>query len=875
MLKPFGRTAIAALIFILVPQLFVSTTKAATEEGSVTVTIPAGVYEFEEEGNSLRLMMEGFGRLPDVGKPFLPSKIFSIAIPPGAVVTDLTFHAEKETFLSGEYTMAPVPLPRVLGEENPALYQRDLAQYEANHDAVYSSSEPYPAAMGEFVSQAFYRRYNVAEVRVSPFTWLPHTKRLIFRPEIEVCVHYAFPQGKNSTHAVNDYMTRTEQRAQKHIMNYGQAQAWYPKASFRTGLHDYVIITLNSLTAAVEPLVLWETGKGRTVEVVTTDWIDTHYSGYDLAEKMRNFLRDKYPSGEWGIEDLCLVGHYDDVPMRRCWQDLGYGKPETDFYYAELSLPDSQSWDKDQDHQWGENTDPMDFYAEINVGRIPWSDAATVAHICQKSVAYENNTDPAFKKNMLLLGAFFWADTDNAEIMEYKSDPAHCPWMSGWTTTRLYEQGYSVYPSDGDLKWANVRNLWQSGKYAFVNYAGHGSPTASAIMYSTHEEYVSNQTCNYLNDDYPSIVFADACSNSDTDFLNIGQALLKRGAVGFVGATKVANGVNAWNDPSDGSSQSLDYFFTSNVTSCNFTQGQAHHEALRKMYVDGLWWYNRYETFEWSSLWGQPALSMGTAPALVMGLSAGLDKSLRPPGEETPVQVEIRDALESYVPGTGRMHYRMNADDSYTAVDLVPLGNDLFEAMLPATSPGDHPEFYFSAQSDGGGTVHLPTVAPYDVFSFEVCIMECLMRDDFETDTGWTIDDHTVTAGGWERGDPEGTEAQPEDDYSPDGNLCYVTGAAGGAISDNDLDGGPSRLFSPKFDLSGSDAIIRFRVYFYHTAQGVQFPLLVHVGTSDITWYTVAELEHNPEWTLFSFRVSDYCTPNSTVQVRFTVKDKP
>ncbi len=46
------------------------------------------------------------------------------------------------------------------------------------------------------------------------------------------------------------------------------------------------------------------------------------------------------PPGAWGIEDVCLIGGYDDVPMRRTAQDVGYGQPETDYYYAELSLPD-------------------------------------------------------------------------------------------------------------------------------------------------------------------------------------------------------------------------------------------------------------------------------------------------------------------------------------------------------------------------------------------------------------------------------------------------------------------------------------------------------------------------------------------------------
>jgi hypothetical protein len=285
---------------------------------------------------------------------------------------------------------------------------------------------------------------------------------------------------------------------------------------------------------------------------------------------------------------------------------MGYGQPETDYYYAELSLPDSESWDADGDHQWGEDSDPIDFYAEINVGRIPWSDSGTVEHICDKSVAFEQNNDPSFKKNILLLGTFFWPDTDNAVLMEKKVDQ---PWMTDWTMIRMYEESQSSYPCDYDINYDNVLTVWSQGSFAFVDWAGHGSPTACYEYYPS-QPFVDTVTCNSLNDDYPAIIFADACSNSDTDELNIGKAMLKQGGIGFLGATKVAYGFGGWNEPYDGSSQSLDYFFTTCCTSGDYTQGQAHQWSLLEMYTYSLWYYNRYETFEWGALWGNPDISM-------------------------------------------------------------------------------------------------------------------------------------------------------------------------------------------------------------------------------------------------------------------------
>ncbi|NIN00312.1 MAG: hypothetical protein GTO24_20205, partial [candidate division Zixibacteria bacterium] len=594
---------------LLAAILMIGAASASASHGQVSVTIPIGTYEIKDTPEGHEVYVQDFGRLLVPGKPSLPSRIFAIAIPPGAEVAGVTFSTGEGVTLPGTYQVSPVPLPRVIGQENPLLYERDRRIYEDNYNSVYGSDEAYPSSVVQFVRTAGYRKYNLADVRVTPFTYRPQSGELTYHPGITVQVSYAIPDGFSTQDIILDNLPRTEEIAREIVLNYDQAQSWYPSNRGGKESYDFVIITLDALTSSVSPLVSWELNKGRSVNVVTTSWINSNYTGYDLAEKMRNFLREKYPSGQWGIVDVLLVGHYDDVPMRRTWQDVGYGKPETDFYYAELSLPDAQSWDSDGDHRWGEDSDEIDFYAEVNVGRIPWSEASTVLHICQKSVAYEQNDDPAFKKNILLLGAFFWDDTDNAVLMEAKVDK---PYMFDWTITRMYEQGYSSYPSDYNLTYSNVASIWSSGQFAFVNWAGHGSPYSSHIWYSGGEAFVSTSTCPSLNDNYPSIIFADACSNSDTDYPNIGREMLKQGGVGFLGATKVAFGLHAWDDPYDGSSQSLDYFFSTLVTSAYFTQGEAHQRALRQMYVNDLWYVLKYEVFEWGALWGNPNLSIAS-----------------------------------------------------------------------------------------------------------------------------------------------------------------------------------------------------------------------------------------------------------------------
>lgn len=850
---------------------------ASDELGTITIQVPVQGYDINGTLQGHEISVENFGYLLVPGKPVLPSRIFAIAIPPGTEVAEISFDAGEGIRLSGDYRIPPAPLARVIGEENPAIYERERLRYEENYNSVYGNDDVYPQNVVEFVRTAGYRKYNLVDVRVIPFTYRPISGELVYYPDIVVNVGYRTSVQLNEV--VVDNLESTERIAEEIIVNYDQAQSWHMQGILLDeDFHDFVIITLNSLTSSLTPLVDWEIQKGRNVEVVTTSWINTNYDGYDPAERIRNFLRDKYPSSEWGIEDVLIIGHYDDVPMRRAWQDVGYGMPETDFYYAELSLPDDQSWDLDGDHLYGEDTDPNDFYAEVNVGRIPWSDPDIVLNICEKSAAYEQNDDPAFKKNILLLGAFFWDDdpnprTDCAVLMEAKVDQ---PWMSDWTMTRMYEQGYSQYRMDYDLRHNNVVSVWSSGSYAFVNYAGHGSPVSSHIWHSTGEAFISSSDCSQLNDDYPAIIFADACSNSDTDHLNIGQMMMWRGGVGFLGATKVAYGCPGWDDPLDGSTQSLDYFFTTSVTSGEYSLGEAHQRSLRIMYTYGLWSNVKYETYEWGAIWGNPDLGMGLPVITVLAilLPDGLPEYIEP-GVPSTFTVRIESGSEEYLDGSGNLHYRYDNGDFLTS-ELDPIGNGFFRATLPPADCDALPEYYISAYGDEGSQVMNPPDAPNSYYASLVGTLTEVMEDDFETDQGWTVCGNAVD-GHWERGVPigGGERGDPARDYDGSGQ-CYVTDNEAG---DSDVDGGSTYLTSPVIDLSDVEhATIGYALYYTNNfGDNPNSDLFRSYISNDNgeTWILANVI--GPAcpygWIEQSIDVTDFMFPTDQVRVRFEASD--
>ena len=855
----------------------VNSIQAANDHGTITANIPVGDYSITATRLGQEVAVDEFGYLMIPGKPKLPSRIFAIAIPPGTEITGIDYDLGEGIILDGKYEIPPVPLPRVIGEENPVIYEKERQVYEENYRSVYGEDDVYPKNNIEFIRSAGYRKYNLVDIRVTPFSYRPISGELVYFPDIAVNVEYESSDRLDLP--VIDNLEKTERIAEEIMINYDQARSWYScDLTLDEDYHDFVIITIESLTSSISPLVDWETEKGRNVEVVTTSWINDNYSGYDLAERIRNFLREKYPSSEWGIEDVLIIGHYDSVPMRRTYLDLGYGQPETDYYYAELSLPDDRSWDQNGNHLYGEETDFNDFYTEVNVGRIPWSDASIVRSICEKSIAYEQNNDPSFKKNILLLGAFFWDDdphprTDCAILMEAIVDQ---PWMDDWTMTRMYELGYSTYPMDYDLWNSNVRAVWPPGTFAFVNYAGHGSPTSSHRYHNGMPAFVSSSDCYYLDDDYPAIMFADACSNSDTDHLNIGQAMMRQGSIGFLGATKVARGCPAWDDPYDGSSQSLNYFFTTALTSGEYTLGQAHQRALRIMYTYGLWINVKYETFEWGAIWGNPGLTM--APVSQRALSILFPEGWPEyivPGEQASFTVRIENGSESYRQGTGVLRYRYDSGE-FQSAELIYFEDDLYEARLPAADCEAIPQFYMSAYGDEGSQVTNPSDAPDSYYSSYVGELVEIMNDEFEFDQGWLVGGD-ASAGHWERGIPfgGGERGDPPADY--DGSRqCYLTGNRRG---DSDVDGGYVFLTSPQIDLTGAERAkivyaLWYTNYFGDNPSGDLFKTYISNDDGE-NWIHVETIGPGTAggWFEHTINVTDFVEPTGEVRVMFEASD--
>jgi hypothetical protein len=617
------------------------------QSGKIIATVASperGAVHIIDEGEWQRIELDGFHPLMSPGKPMLPSRSFLIALPPGARVSSVTVEGTDLVQLPGAYRIKPVPpiLPLDHVSSHDAPIKRAWQDWESNHEAVYHSDRPYPIECGKLAGAGTLRKHSFASVSFCPFRYSPRSGMLYYFREATITIEYNLPDPE-SPEALRIrealYDTLADERALRLFVNYPDVEKMYrleasPSASksqipWKRFTYDYVVLTDPTLVSAISSsnFLSWKRTLGYHVRIVTTDDERiTSQPGIDLAEQIRNFLRMHYIP--WGIEYVLLVGDYQTVPMRYCYpdpsnhrfdpNDSSSGEVPTDAYYADLSLPDSESWDQDGDGYPGEyEEDSPDFLPEVCVGRIPTNNVTRITYTLDKLVTFEQDTG-SWKNSALHAGAFWYFENeDHSGVPVYDGatcmDVIETNLMDGWTVSHYSEQG-GLVPSAYDwpaLTWEAFTSDWREGEYSIVNWGAHGSQTCAARKVWSWDdgdgvpEYNEMAWDNFistdanLDDDHPSIYFGISCLTGYPESRfggRLGIDLLTEpswgAAVGSIGATRVAYGILGWPE-SPGGSESICYEFNRHMI-----DGPAGPEKVGEALLDAKCYCNQHFPLE-------------------------------------------------------------------------------------------------------------------------------------------------------------------------------------------------------------------------------------------------------------------------------------
>jgi hypothetical protein len=592
---------LAMKIFILSLGLLLAasiTTALAGDEpaGTLTITIKSGEFNTVQTAHGTKITMDDCGYRGVPGEPALPVRRLLVALPPGARATAVEVQPLSTIELPGTWSIAPAPPIRLLdGHQGLSPVAVSLQhEWQATREAAYSSNRRFPGTPARLSGTGTLRKYAYAEVLFHPFTWYSGTGRLALCDEARITVRYRLPApGSAELRHTRELMadTAADGQAEKLFINFEEMAPLYSIDGERGIVLpdcDILIITdsgnVNGITNS--NYMDWKRSLGFEVKIVlVSDPAITGQPGVDLAEQIRNYLRNNY--GPLGIRYVLLVGDILTVPMRYCfpnqwnhtnnWPDPGNpgGAVPTDFYYADLSDDDDVSWDSDGDGYHGEYTDDYpDFLADVIVGRIPHNYNLWITYALDKMVAFEQDTGD-WKRNALNLATImFFANQDSSgypvsdggACMTIIEDQA----MSGWNCTHLSEQAGlapSHYPWPG-ISEAAVSDAWREGEYSVVNWACHGwvSGVSRTVWSSDDGDGVPESSGpdeldgvafflddSNIDDDHPAIVYAVSCSvgyPEVTGLGNLGIHLLCKpefgGSAGVISATRGAAVSGDW-----------------------------------------------------------------------------------------------------------------------------------------------------------------------------------------------------------------------------------------------------------------------------------------------------------------------------------------
>jgi len=206
-----------------------------------------------------------------------------------------------------------------------------------------------------------------------------------------------------------------------------------------------------------------------------------------------------------------------------------------------------------------------------------------------------------------------------------------------------------------------------------------------------------------------------------------------------------------------------------------------------------------------------------SCPEILVGVFVNHTPLATPqPAGDAVIDAEVTTTIDGANIVGVELHYSIEGA-SVVTVAMTNTSGDSYTASIPALAdPTCDVSYYLTAEDNLANTGSSPSSAPANMHSFAIPSE----FDDMESDSGWTVNaegSDDASTGQWVRLDPTPTNAQPGDDHTPDGTICWVTGN-GGSGGENDVDDGTTTLYTPEYDMSGStDASVKLYRWYSNT----------------------------------------------------------
>ncbi|MGC8943394.1 MAG: stalk domain-containing protein, partial [Caldisericia bacterium] len=451
------------------------------------------------------------------------------------------------------------------------------------------------------------------------------------------------------------------------------------KSKISQDSYDLLIITSKKIKESniLEYYKSFKINQGYKIYEIEVENIEKSYSGLDLPEKIRNYLKDFYQ--KYNIKYLLLIGEpYNfkfqtsnstggTIPMRYCYPDPKNhnriedtdkdGAVPTDYYYADLT----GDWDSDRDGNFGEyNEDKVDFENELIVGRIPFDDVSVIEEILSRSIKFEKEELNKENKKILMAGGIYTYGENNCDRVDsalfFENVWDDFLKDRNFERKTLYEKDGlkpSSFASDLPLNRDNLIKILSENNFDIVSiftFGGFIDCIKRRIWSKDDGDNIAEsnefQWIDLLDKEDEDLIFPLFSKSiyliqsfwpSTIDykvFKSISKLIFLRSAVAVIGNIRNCWFTCGWKKFEDGGSFSIYYIILNNISNAK-TIGESLYNSLNyysKNFLFSSWGYSTWDNlFSHASLFGDPTLSIApiakiSPPSKIESISISLTK---------------------------------------------------------------------------------------------------------------------------------------------------------------------------------------------------------------------------------------------------------
>ncbi len=495
------------------------------------------------------------GNILEEGVPSLPHINRSIIIPDDKKM--------NIRVISSEYV--DIPMTPVAPSKGNLLRTVNPDDVPYTFGTAYQGDNYFPQNMTNLRDPYILRDYRGQVIELFPFQYNHTSKTLRVYTEIIVEV---YSEGNDNINVLvpriesDKLVPEFDHLYSRRFINYQQNEKYIPVEEFG----DMLIITYDSFSDAMLPLVEWKTQKGIKTTMVNISSIGNN------ATSIQTFIQNFYDTTN--LAWVLLVG--DAAQITSPYSSGGSSDPS----YVKLAGSDD--------------------YPDAFIGRFSAENVAQVETQVNRTLAYEKNPAGSdwFRKGLGI------GSSEGAGIGHYgEADYVHMGYIRDDLLAYNYTSVDEIY--DPGASASQVTTGVNNGR-SFINYCGHGSSTAwvTSGFSNTHVNALTN------TDMFPFIISV-ACVNGDFDNSTcFGETWLRAtdsygnptGAI----AAYMSSINQSWTPPMDAQDEITDLLISESKLTLG---GLAFNGSCKTIDINGAGGIEIYDTWH---IFGDPSVLMRT-----------------------------------------------------------------------------------------------------------------------------------------------------------------------------------------------------------------------------------------------------------------------